>query len=463
MKVRTRFAPSPTGYLHIGGARTALFSWLYARKHEGTFILRIEDTDRERSTQEAIDAIFEGMQWLNLNYDEGPYFQTERFDRYKAVAEQLLAEGKAYRCYCTKERLEHLRADQQAKKLKPRYDGFCRDKNLSATHDPYVIRFKNPLNGEVIIDDQVYGTVIFQNQELDDLIIVRSDGVPTYNFSVVIDDWDMEITHVIRGDDHLNNTSRQINILNALGATVPVYAHLPMILGPDGKKLSKRFGAASVMSYRDEGYLPEALLNYLVRLGWSHGDQEIFSRNDMIKYFDLPQINKSAAAINPEKLIWLNQHYLKSLAPEEIAKSLRWHLEQHKIQVTDESELIKVIILQRDRVKTLKELAKRSYYFFTDHINYDSGAVESIIKTTEPKVLQTIIDNFYHLSDWNKDTIHQAISTITEKTQLKLGKIAPPIRVAVTGNTTSPPIDLTLEVLGKERTLKRLQFAFQMV
>ena len=319
--VKTRFAPSPTGYLHIGGARTALFSWLYARRHGGTFVLRVEDTDLERSTPEAVAAILEGMNWLGLEYDEGPFYQTQRFDRYREVLQQLLREGRAYYCYCTREELEALRTEQMAHKLKPRYDGRHRDYQGPPREgvEP-VIRFKNPQQGEVVVEDLIRGNIVFQNTELDDLIIARADGTPTYNFCVVVDDMDMGVTHVIRGDDHINNTPRQINILKALNAPVPKYGHVPMILGPDGQKLSKRHGAASVMEYRDMGYLPEAVLNYLVRLGWSHGDQEIFSLDEMIDLFDLSGCNKAPSAINPSKLIWLNKHYLKTLAPSHVAR-----------------------------------------------------------------------------------------------------------------------------------------------
>ncbi|MBY0544953.1 MAG: glutamate--tRNA ligase, partial [Gammaproteobacteria bacterium] len=310
MSVRTRFAPSPTGYLHVGGARTALYCWLYAKRHGGQFILRVEDTDLERSTPEAVQAILDGMAWLGLNADEGPFYQTQRFDRYAQVIQEMLAAGTAYRCTCSRERLDALREQQTLDKEKPRYDGLCRDKQLPADTEPFVIRFKNPLEGEVLIDDQVLGPVVFNNKELDDLIIARSDGTPTYNFTVVVDDKDMAITHVIRGNDHLNNTPRQINMLKAIGATPPLYAHLPMILGDDGKKLSKRHGAVSVMQYRDDGYLPEALLNYLVRLGWAHGDQEIFTLDEMVQHFDIRDVNKAASAFNTEKLRWLNHHYL---------------------------------------------------------------------------------------------------------------------------------------------------------
>ncbi len=363
MLVRTRFAPSPTGYLHIGGARTALYCWLYAHNQDGKFILRIEDTDLERSTPEAVQAIFDAMEWLQLNCDEGPFFQTKRFDRYAEVLQQLLQENKAYRCYCTKEHLEALRAQQTENKEKPRYDGRCRDLNNSVPDAPFVIRFRNPQTGTVIVDDQVRGPVSFDNSELDDLIIARTDGSPTYNFTVVVDDWDMKVTHVIRGDDHLNNTPRQINILKALGATLPIYAHVPMILGADGKKLSKRHGAVSVMQYRDEGYMREALLNYLIRLGWSHGDQEIFSREEMIQYFNLKNLSRSSAAFNPEKLLWLNQQYLKNSEANTIQEQLEFHIEHAQLDTSAGPALSDVIDIQRGRVKTLCELVQKSRFF----------------------------------------------------------------------------------------------------
>src|SRR6266702_3920898 len=334
MTVRTRFAPSPTGFLHIGGLRTALFCWLYARHHAGQFVLRIEDTDLERSTPEAIQQILDGLEWAGLVHAEGPFFQTKRFDRYKDVIEELLAGGKAYRCYCSKQELEQMRAQQIARGEKPRYDGRWRERTDSVPGVAPVVRFKNPLVGEVVVDDVVHGPVVFQNSELDDLIIARSDGTPTYNFCVVVDDMDMQITHVIRGDDHLNNTPRQLNMLLALGARPPVYAHLPMILGPDGTRLSKRHGAVSVMQYREDGFLPEALLNYLVRLGWSSGDQEIFSREELINLFDIKGINRAPAAFNFEKLLWLNQHYIKTSDPERVAKELAWHMQRLNIDIT---------------------------------------------------------------------------------------------------------------------------------
>ncbi|EGK35356.1 glutamyl-tRNA synthetase [Shigella flexneri K-227] len=379
MKIKTRFAPSPTGYLHVGGARTALYSWLFARNHGGEFVLRIEDTDLERSTPEAIEAIMDGMNWLSLEWDEGPYYQTKRFDRYNAVIDQMLEEGTAYKCYCSKERLEALREEQMAKGEKPRYDGRCRHSHEHhADDEPCVVRFANPQEGSVVFDDQIRGPIEFSNQELDDLIIRRTDGSPTYNFCVVVDDWDMEITHVIRGEDHINNTPRQINILKALKALVPVYAHVSMINGDDGKKLSKRHGAVSVMQYRDDGYLPEALLNYLVRLGWSHGDQEIFTREEMIKYFTLNAVSKSASAFNTDKLLWLNHHYINALPPEYVATHLQWHIEQENIDTRNGPQLADLVKLLGERCKTLKEMAQSCRYFYEDFAEFDADAAKNI-------------------------------------------------------------------------------------
>lgn len=379
MKIKTRFAPSPTGYLHVGGARTALYSWLFARNHGGEFVLRIEDTDLERSTPEAIEAIMDGMNWLSLEWDEGPYYQTKRFDRYNAVIDQMLEEGTTYKCYCSKERLEALREEQMAKGEKPRYDGRCRHSHEHhADDEPCVVRFANPQEGSVVFDDQIRGPIEFSNQELDDLIIRRTDGSPTYNFCVVVDDWDMEITHVIRGEDHINNTPRQINILKALKAPVPVYAHVSMINGDDGKKLSKRHGAVSVMQYRDDGYLPEALLNYLVRLGWSHGDQEIFTREEMIKYFTLNAVSKSASAFNTDKLLWLNHHYINALPPEYVATHLQWHIEQENIDTRNGPQLADLVKLLGERCKTLKEMAQSCRYFYEDFAEFDADAAKNI-------------------------------------------------------------------------------------
>lgn len=462
MQIRTRFAPSPTGFLHIGGARTALYSWLYARHRHGKFILRIEDTDVERSTQESADAILHAMDWLDLDYDEGPYYQSQRLERYREVVEVLLAENKAYRCNCTKERLEILRAEQLAKKQKPRYDGHCRDLNLKHTKEPYVIRFRNPHEGEVSFTDEVFGHMVFQISELDDLVLVRSDGIPTYNFSVVVDDYDMQITHVIRGDDHLNNTPRQINIFKALGAPIPAYAHLPMILGADGKRFSKRHGAVSVLQYRDDGYLPDALLNYLIRLGWSHGDQEIFSRDEMIILFDFPNIHKSPAAFNPEKLLWLNQHYIKTMNLDELAQYLGMQLQQMGINYQNGPELLEVARVQRDRAKTLKELAEKSVFFFSEVKTFDKDASKQLTPDNL-SLLQQIHEKFSQLQMWNAAEIHRTIEEIAEYAGLKLGKVAQPIRAAVTGGTISPSIDVTLELLGKSETLKRLQYAIHFV
>jgi len=357
VKVRTRFAPSPTGYLHVGGARTALYSWLYAKHNNGEFVLRIEDTDLERSTPEATAAIIEGMEWLNLPWEHGPYYQTKRFDRYNQVIDEMIEQGLAYRCYCTKDRLEELRHTQEQNKEKPRYDRHCLHDHNHSPDEPHVVRFKNPTEGSVVFDDAVRGRIEISNSELDDLIIRRTDGSPTYNFCVVVDDWDMGITHVVRGEDHINNTPRQINILKAIGAPIPTYAHVSMINGDDGQKLSKRHGAVSVMQYRDDGYLPEALINYLVRLGWGHGDQEIFSREEMINYFELDHVSKSASAFNTEKLQWLNQHYMRSLPAEHVAKYLKWHMTEQGINTVNGPALAEIIPVLSERAKTLKELA----------------------------------------------------------------------------------------------------------
>jgi glutamyl-tRNA synthetase len=452
----TRFAPSPTGLLHIGGVRTALFSWLQARRQGGKFILRIEDTDRERSTDEAVRVILEGMQWLGLAADEGPFYQTARFDRYKQVIAELLASGKAYRCYCTREELEHLRSEQMARKEKPRYDGRWRDRTDAREGVEPVIRFKNPLSGEVVVEDLVHGRVVFQNTELDDLIIARSDGTPTYNFCVVVDDMDMGVTHVIRGDDHLNNTPRQMNMLEALGAKIPVYGHVPMILGPDGTKLSKRHGAVSVLQYEEDGFLPDALLNYLVRLGWSHGDQEIFTREEMIAAFDISDVNKAASAFNPEKLLWLNQQHLMRSDPLKVVLYLKPHLARLGIECSDDDYLAKIVLAQRERVKTLKEMAQASRYFFGDSVELDAKARDKHLTSEALALLGELTGSLAALPGWTAASVHAAVQALAEGKALGLGKVAQPLRVAVTGNTISPPIDLTLELLGRERTLSRL-------
>jgi len=463
MSIRTRFAPSPTGYLHIGGARTALFSWLYARKHGGTFILRIEDTDLERSTVESVNAILEGMTWLGLEYEEGPFYQTKRFDRYKEVIQQLLDTGHAYPCYCSKEELDELRARQMDEKIKPRYDGRCRHRTEPREGVAPVIRFRNPDEGEVVIDDQVKGRVVVKNSELDDLIIARPDGSPTYNLSVVVDDLDMRVTHVIRGDDHLNNTPRQINILKALGAELPVYAHVPMILGSDGARLSKRHGAVSVMQYRDEGYLPEALLNYLVRLSWSHGDQEIFSIDEMISLFALEDINVSASSFNPEKLLWLNHHYLMHSDPLHVAHHLRWHLGVLGIDPTDGPDPVDVVKAQRERNKTLVEMAEASVYFYRDFHSYDEKAAKKHFGPDSAALLQDLRDSLSALPSWEKESIHAAIEQLAQEAGVKMGAVAQPLRVAVTGSSVSPPIDITLKLLGKTKVLERIQRAVEFI
>ncbi len=457
--VRTRFAPSPTGYLHIGSVRTALFCWLYARHHSGVFILRIEDTDLERSTPESVQTIIDGMKWMGLDWDEGPFYQTQRFDRYREVAQQFLDQGKAYRCVCTKERLEKMREHQMANKEKPRYDGHCRDLNLQDSEKNFVVRFRNPIEGAVSFKDEVCGEITVQNIELDDLIIARSDGVPTYNFTVVVDDWDMGITQVIRGTDHINNTPRQINMFYALGATPPLYAHIPMILGSDGKKLSKRHGAVSVLQYEEEGYLPEAMMNYLVRLGWSHGDQEIFSREEMVQLFNVSSISKSAAAVNPEKLLWLNQHYLKTADVTRLAELLMPHFKSLGIDPSRGPDLKSVIALQVDRCKTLKEMAEKSRYFYEEINGYEPDLLSKHLSSDILPALNEVIQRFTALSDWQKESIHQVIFDVAEYFELKLGKLAQPIRVVVTGGTVSPPVDATLALVGQAETLKRFKVA----
>lgn len=457
MTVRTRFAPSPTGYLHVGGARTALFAWLYARKHGGTFVLRIEDTDLERSTGESINAILEGMTWLGLEYDEGPFYQTARFDRYKEVIQQLLDEGKAYHCYCTKDELDEMREAQRARGEKPRYDGRCRHRSGPAPEGiPPVVRFKNPDEGSVVIEDLVKGRIVFNNNELDDLIIARSDSTPTYNLTVVVDDWDMEISHVIRGDDHVNNTPRQINILQALGATLPKYAHLPMILGADGSRLSKRHGAVSVMQFREEGYLPDALINHLVRLGWSHGDQEIFTLEEMIELFDLPAVNNSAASFNPEKLVWFNQHYLQNSPPEHVAHHLSHHFTRYDVDPSMGPDVLKVIEAQRERTKTLVEMAERSAFFYLDFAEYDEKAAKKHLKEGAIEPLTAFRQRLEALPQWEQEPIHEALKSTAEERELNLGKLAQPVRIAVSGGPVSPPIDVTLWLLGREKTLERI-------
>ena len=464
MAVRTRFAPSPTGYLHVGGARTALFSWLYARRHGGAFVLRIEDTDRERSTSESVNAILEGMAWLGLEYDEGPFFQSKRFGRYQEVIERLLDEGKAYRCYCSKERLERLRSEQMVRKEKPRYDGHCRDSKDPPPADVKpVIRFKNPVEGEIVVDDLVQGRVVFQNRELDDLIIARADATPTYHLTVVVDDMDMGITHVIRGDDHLNNTPRQINILHALDRPPPRYAHVPMILGGDGSRLSKRHDAVSVMQYRELGILPAALLNYLVRLGWSHGDQEIFSLDEMIELFDIEDVNKAASIFNTEKLLWLNQHYIKNDDPPRIARLLSPHMDRLGIDPAADPDLVAVVKAQQERAKSLVEMAEISAFFYRDFDGYDEKAARKHLRPEAAAALEKVRKALVSVTEWTPESLHRLVADVAESLGQKMGKVAQPLRVAVVGRAASPGIDVTLHLVGRETCLRRIDKALDYI
>ncbi len=465
MTVRTRFAPSPTGFLHIGGARTALFSWAYAKKHGGEFILRIEDTDVARSTPEAVQAILDGMQWLGLDYDQGPFYQMQRMDRYKVVIQSMLAAGSAYYCYSSKEELEALREEQMAQKLKPRYDGKWRpEPGKVLPHPPAditpVIRFKNPQDGVVAWDDLVKGRIEIANSELDDLIIARADGTPTYNFCVVVDDSDMGISQVIRGDDHVNNTPRQINMLRALSdidssIQVPQYAHLSMILGSDGQKLSKRHGAVSVMQYHEDGYLPEAVINYLARLGWSHGDEEVFSKQQFAAWFDLDHITPSAAQFNTEKLNWLNAHYIKQAEPAALLADQLQRLAVRGVLAPDAAKLSAGIALYKERVNTLNELADGLVYFF-ENPSLDAAAVE---KHLTPDIMPVLAELSAALNacDWQAEAIHQVINDAVTKNGLKFPKLAMPLRVAITGTAQSPSIDQVMAILGKEEVLTRLK------
>jgi glutamyl-tRNA synthetase len=462
MTVRTRFAPSPTGYLHVGGARTALFSWLHARKHGGKFILRIEDTDPERSTAESINAILEGMTWLGLEYDEGPFYQTQRFDRYNEVVQELLANGLAYRCNCSRERLESLREGQLQRKEKPRYDGHCREKRTSPD-EPHVVRFRNPLRGTVVVDDIIRGRVLYQNEELDDLILRRTDGTPTYNLSVVVDDADMGVTNVIRGDDHLNNTPRQINILRAMGKEPPQYAHVPMILGDDGSRLSKRHGAVSVMEYRKQGVLPEALLNYLVRLGWSHGDQEVFSLDEMVELFDLTNVNRAASTFNTEKLLWLNQHYIKNDDPARIARLLSPFMGDIGIDPAPYPPLVEVVRAQQERAKTLVEMAEISAFFYRDFDDYEESSARKHLKQAAQEPLEMMRQALAAIDDWHSQSLHQAVVDVAAQLGLGLGKVAQPLRVAVVGRAASPGIDITLHLVGRDACLRRIDRALSYI
>jgi glutamyl-tRNA synthetase len=463
-QVRTRFAPSPTGYLHIGGARTALFNYLFARHHDGRFILRVEDTDRERSTPEAIEAILDSMKWLQLEWDEGPFYQTQRLSLYRDKIHELLANGKAYPCICTPEALDAKRQAAQKEKRKPSYDGTCRPKEgivpSLPTNRPYTIRFRSPHTGTTVVRDAVKGEVVFDNRELDDLIIARSDGTPTYNFCVVVDDIDMRITHIIRGDDHLANTPRQIQLYEALGEPLPEFAHVPLILGTDKTRLSKRHGATSVTSYRDMGYFPEAVVNYLVRLGWSHGDQEIFSHQELIEKFSLDTVGKSAGVFNPEKFLWLNFHYMKTKPLPELARELLPYIEAKGYAVPrDHLWLQKMIATLRERAKTLVELVDSAHYFLSDEISTDEKAAKKFLTSEVTIPLSRLIEKLGSLEDFSEASVEQAFSAVLQELGLPMGKLAQPVRVALTGSTVSPGIHEVIAVLGKERTLKRLRSA----
>ena len=466
MTMRTRFAPSPTGVLHIGGARTALYNWLLARRHGGAFVLRIEDTDTERSTRESIDQIVEAMSWLGLEADEGPFLQTDRLERYRAVSRELLDAGLAYRCYCSREDLTAMREEQRSRGLKPRYDGRCRSRPDAVPGVNPVVRFKTPVGGSVRVRDRIRGDVIFENSELDDLVILRSDGFPTYNFSVVIDDADMGITHVVRGDDHLNNTPRQLNILSALDLQTPEYAHVPMILGADGSRLSKRHGAVSVMDYREAGYLPEAVLNYMVRLGWSHGDQELFEVEEMIRAFSLEQVNESAASFDPDKFLWVNEQWMRRAPSDRLAPLLASFLGDAGMEDADLNTgppLTEIIDVQRHRARTLAEMAEKSRFIYTEPAAYAPKAAKQHLRGVALPVLQRLQERLGELGEWNVETTQAAVESVAEELQLKMGKVAQPLRVAVTGEAASPGIGQTLALIGRERTLPRLASAVEFV
>ncbi|NND54465.1 MAG: glutamate--tRNA ligase [Gammaproteobacteria bacterium] len=463
MGMKTRFAPSPTGYLHIGGVRTALFSWLHARHHGGQFVLRIEDTDRERSTQESIDIILEGLEWLGLDWDEGPHYQSQRSERYAEQAEQLLAEGRAYRCYCTKDELDAMREAQVARGENPRYDGRCRDRQEARDGVDPVVRFRTPDTGQVVIEDLVRGTVVYENDMLDDLVIVRPDGSPTFHFCNVIDDADMGITHVIRGDDHLNNTARHLHLIEGMGFDRPVFAHLPLIMGEDGAKLSKRHGAVNVLEYRDEGYLPDAVINYLARLGWSHGDQEVFSRDELIALFDISDANASASRFSSEKLTWLNQQYIMAADPDALVAPFLAQLRSANLDPDNGPDPVRVITGYRERAETLRQLAETVAYLYQDDMSVDPGAAKKQLRPVMIEPFRTLTEKLSAVTDWQATAVHAAVDEAAAAHELKFGKIGQPVRVAVTGGPVSPPIDVTLELVGRERTLARLQAAIGMM
>lgn len=449
--IKTRFSPSPTGHLHIGGARTALFAWLYAKRHQGTFYLRIEDTDTERSRDEYTQAILAAMDWLGLDYEGDPVFQSRRFARYQEVALALQKKEQVYRCTCSKERLDALRQEQIAAGEKPRYDGHCRDLAIDF-NEPGVLRFKTPHEGVVSFEDGVHGRITVSNSELDDLILVRSDGVPTYNFTVVVDDADMGITHVLRGDDHINNTPRQIHVYEAMGWSVPTFCHMPMILGQDGKRLSKRHGAMSVMEYQAQGYLPHAIMNYLARLGWSHGDQEIFSRDELIALFDLEHLSHSPGMFDPEKLKWVNQVTLQGMTTDALLP-----LVGARLDALSTPPLAAVIDLIKDRCQTLDDMAEMASFWYQDEVVYDEDLLAKHCGEASKPILRGLHEALTALEDWQPESIKQALKAMAKAQGCKFGQVALPLRVAVTGNTASPSIDQTTFLLGREKVLARLQ------
>ncbi len=465
MKVRTRFAPSPTGYLHIGGARTALFCWLFARKHGGDFVLRVEDTDRERSTEESVQAILDGMEWLGLDYDEGPFFQTQRYDRYAEIIAQLIESGHAYRCYCSRERIDQMREQAVSEKRKPRYDGTCRHRTEPVEGIEPVIRFKTPLEGSVVIDDLVKGTIEISNEELDDLVICRSDGNPTYNLSVVADDIDMDITHVVRGDDHINNTPRQIHIFNALGATLPKFAHLPMILGDDGKRMSKRHGAVSVTQYKKDGILPHAMLNYLARLGWSHGDQELFSVEELIDLFEIEDCQRSGSVFDNTKLLWVNQQHMAKLSEGELGDQLASELSARETDITTGPEPALLAGVLRERAQSFSEMADQAAIFYTDGVEFEEKAAKKQLRPVALPVLEALAARLGELEpdQWQSTPLKEVLEAMAADMDIGFGKIGQPLRVALTGSGASPDIADTLALIGKAKSMQRISVAIDYV
>jgi glutamyl-tRNA synthetase len=465
-QIRVRFAPSPTGHLHIGGVRTALFNWLFARRHKGTFILRIEDTDQERSTDDAIHGIVEGLKWLGLDWDEGPFRQTDRLPIYRKHVERLLEQGSAYHCYCSADELEARRAEAMAKKQTPKYDGRCRDRREPMAGRTPAVRFKAPKTGHTVVHDLVRGDVVFENSQLDDLILLRSDGIPTYNLCVVVDDAEMKISHVIRGDDHLNNTPRQMQLYDAFGDPPPQFAHVSMILGPDKARLSKRHGATSTLVYREMGYLPEALLNYLARLGWSAGNQEIFSLQEMVEKFSLDHIGTSAAVFNPEKLLWLNSHYIKAAKPERLAHLLRdhyWAEREPAARSVAIEQVVPIVRALQERCKTLAEMADLSFCYIEEEINPEPAAAAKFLTPAIKPALADLTQRLATLPAFDEPSQHAAFEAVMAGHQLKMAQLAQPVRVALTGRTVSPGIYEVLSLLGKERTLSRLKKALDSI